>query len=151
MDPTLHVRVAYQIQRPVDQVFEAIVNPEKMSHYFISKGSARMETGKQVYWSFPEFPGEEPIQVKQVTANQLIEFSWKIDGIDHEVAIRLEQKGDADTLVVITEGERPNDESGLRWLTGNTEGWMNFLCCLKAYLEYGINLRKGGYDFYLQK
>ncbi|MBE8398177.1 ATPase, partial [Leptospira borgpetersenii serovar Hardjo-bovis] len=25
----------------------------------------------------------------------------------------------------------------------NCQGWMNMSCCLKAYLEYGINLRKG--------
>lgn len=30
---------------------------------------------------------------------------------------------------------------------GNTDGWANFLACLKAYLEYGINLRKGAFDF----
>jgi hypothetical protein len=27
---------------------------------------------------------------------------------------------------------------------GQVEGWTHFLCCLKAYLEYGINLRTGG-------
>lgn len=31
--------------------------------------------------------------------------------------------------------------------TENTEGWANFLACLKAYLDYGINLRKGAFDF----
>ena len=36
---------------------------------------------------------------------------------------------------------------GLHWFGGNTEGWANFLACLKAYLEFGINLRKGGFDF----
>jgi len=25
----------------------------------------------------------------------------------------------------------------------NSQGWMNMACCLKAWLEYGINLRKG--------
>ena len=25
-----------------------------------------------------------------------------------------------------------------------TQGWMHFLCCMKAYLEHGINLRKSG-------
>jgi len=30
---------------------------------------------------------------------------------------------------------------------GNTGGWANFLACLKAYLEYGINLRKDSFDF----
>ncbi len=39
------------------------------------------------------------------------------------------------------------NEMGLQWFGGNTEGWANFLACLKAYLEFGINLRKGGFDF----
>ncbi|MDR2039959.1 MAG: hypothetical protein LBQ60_18715 [Bacteroidales bacterium] len=28
-----------------------------------------------------------------------------------------------------------------------TEGWANFLACLKAWMEYGINLCKGAFDF----
>ena len=27
---------------------------------------------------------------------------------------------------------------------GNAGGWMHMMCCLKAFLEYGINLREGG-------
>jgi hypothetical protein len=55
--------------------------------------------------------------------------------------------GGNDTLVNITEKSRDNDESGINWLRQNTEGWANFLACLKAYLEYGINLRKGAFDY----
>ena len=32
-------------------------------------------------------------------------------------------------------------------LKGYTAGRANFLACLKAYLEYGINLRKVAFDF----
>jgi hypothetical protein len=46
-----------------------------------------------------------------------------------------------------TGGLQNNDEAGRRWLMQNTEGWANFLACLKAWLEYGINLRKGAFDF----
>ena len=56
------------------------------------------------------------------------------------------REGDG-TVVTITEKGRENDEAGLKWFMGNTEGWANFLACLKAYLEYGINLRKGAFDF----
>lgn len=31
-----------------------------------------------------------------------------------------------------------------------TGGWSNFPACLKAWLEYGINLRKGAFDFLKQ-
>ncbi|RRN78091.1 ATPase, partial [Pseudoxanthomonas sp. SGD-10] len=61
---TLFIKTKIQIAKPVDEVFEAIVNPEKMSNYFISRGSAIMESGKTIMWSFPEFDGEFPIKVQ---------------------------------------------------------------------------------------
>ena len=33
---------------------------------------------------------------------------------------------------------------GLKASYDNCGGWMHMSCCLKAYLEYGINLRAGG-------
>jgi len=53
--------------------------------------------------------------------------------------------------VTVSEKGRENDEPGIYWLKGNTEGWANFLACLKAYLEYGINLRQGAFDFLADK
>lgn len=61
--------------------------------------------------------------------------------------MNLEPKKDGSTVVRITEKEMENDETGINWLKGNTEGWANFLACLKAYLEFGINLRKGAFIF----
>lgn len=55
------------------------------------------------------------------------------------------------TLVTITEKSMEKNEAGIKWLKGNTEGWANFLACLKAYSEYGINLRKGGFDYLIKK
>jgi hypothetical protein len=53
---------------------------------------------------------------------------------------------DDEAFVTVREKSRDNDEAGIKWLKGNTAGWANFLACLKAYLEYGINLRKGAID-----
>ena len=36
------------IRKPVDQVFEAIVNPEITSKFWFRKGSGRLEAGKTV-------------------------------------------------------------------------------------------------------
>lgn len=58
--------------------------------------------------------------------------------------IMLESKGIKSTLVRITESGWPLDESGVLKCMGQTEGWTHFLCCLKAYVEHGIDLRKGG-------
>ncbi|RAJ08842.1 uncharacterized protein YndB with AHSA1/START domain [Chitinophaga skermanii] len=143
----LEIKAAIQIAKPIQEVFEAIVDPQKMSNYFIAKGSARMETGKTVTWQFPEFPDQFNITVLSVSAPSAIAFEWE-GAKDHvlKVDMQLQDKGAA-TVVRITEGTMPNDEEGIKWLRGNTEGWANFLACLKAYLEYNINLRTGAFDY----
>lgn len=141
---TLTITAKIQIQKPITKVFENIVNPEAMTQYFISKSTGVMESHKQLIWHFPEFDGDCPVQVVTVEAPNHIHFVWDTN---KSVKINLTALGSTDTLVTITEGEAENTEAGLRWYGQNTEGWANFLACLKAYTEYNINLRKGAFDF----
>ncbi|HTN47757.1 MAG TPA: SRPBCC domain-containing protein [Flavipsychrobacter sp.] len=143
----LSIKASIQIQKPAREVFEAIVDPEKMSHYFIERGSARLEEEKTVTWKWPEFEGDNPVRGGKIEQDHYISFYWDgAENVETLVEMKLESK-DAGTKITVTEGSLPNDEKGIKWLKGNTEGWANFLACLKAYLEYGINLRKGAFDF----
>ena len=146
-DQSLEINTAIQILKPVNEVFEAIVDPVQMSNYFISKSSGRMETGKQIMWKFPEFDMEFPIRVGKIIIDEYISYYWDVEGTELLVEMTLAPRGESSTLVTITEKSRANDEEGIKWLKGNTAGWANFLACLKAYLEYKINLRKGAFDF----
>ena len=147
----LEIKAALQISKPVNEVFEAIVDPTKMSNYFISKGSGRMEEDKEITWQFPEFDMDFPVRISKIERNKFISFHWDMDGIELLVEMTLVPRDSNSTVVTITEKGRNNDEAGIKWLKGNTEGWANFLACLKAYLEYGINLRKGAFDFMSDK
>lgn len=60
--------------------------------------------------------------------------------------MKLEEVKPGLTYVRITEKSKENNEAGIGWLKRNTEGWANFLACLKAWLEYGINLRKDAFN-----
>ncbi len=146
MENNLSIRTKIQISKPASEVFEAIINPEKMSNYFIAKGSAKMESGKTVLWSFPEFEGDFPIRVQQVKPVSFVSFYWDNESVETLVEITIDAVGE-ETVVTVTEKEMENNENGIKWLKGNTEGWANFLACLKAYTEYGINLRKGAFDY----
>ncbi len=149
----IEIKAAIQILKPVHEVFEAIVDPSKMSNYFISKSSGRMEEGKNLIWNFPEFEMDFPVRIGKIEMDKYISYYWKDmeDSRELLVEMTLTAKGDNNTTVVtITEKSRENDEAGIKWLKGNTEGWANFLACLKAYLEYGINLRKGAFDFLIK-
>jgi len=148
---TLEIKAALQISKPVNEVFEAIVDPTKMSNYFISKGSGRMEEDKEITWQFPEFDMDFPVRISKIERNKFISFHWDMDGIELLVEMTLVPRDSNSTVVTIKEKGRNNDEAGIKWLKGNTEGWANFLACLKAYLEYGINLRKGAFDFMSDK
>ncbi len=144
----LEIKTSIGILKPVQDVFENIVNPKKMSNYFIAESTGPMETGKTVNWKWPEFDERFDVQVKDVRPNQFISFTWPAEsGESMLVEITLEELPGNATKVIVTEKEQPNNEAGIKWLKGNTEGWANFLACLKAFSEYGINLRKGAFDF----
>jgi uncharacterized protein YndB with AHSA1/START domain len=143
----LEIKVALQISKSPAEVFEAIVDPEKMKNYFISNSTGKMEEGKTLYWEFPEFDMKFPVRIGKIENNKYISYHWDMDEHEHLVEMTLSAVENKSTVVTITEKARKNDETGIKWLMGNTEGWANFLACLKAYLEYGINLRKGGFDY----
>ena len=137
-----------QIQKPIDEVFEGIVNPDKMTKYFISESSGALETGKEVIWKFPEFEDKFPIKDIKIENNSSIYFVWDPETI---VKITLEKWEDDSTIVRVNEhGKELNDEN-LKWALENSGGWANFLACMKAFLEYGIQLRKGAFDFMRKK
>lgn len=143
----LEINVAMQIQRPVHQVYEAIVNPNIMSNYFISKSSGLMEEGNELIWNFPEFDLDCPVRVGKMVKDEYVSFYWIVDDIELLVEMFLTSNDDNSTLVTIHEKGMDNNEVGLKWLSGNSFGWANFLTCLKGYIEYKINLRKGAFDF----
>ena len=150
MDRTLDISAKIQILRPVQEVFEAIADPGKMTHYFISESTGRMEAGRSLIWRFPEFDMDVPVEVGKVVNGSLITYRWDNEGMKTEVEIQLTAVADTATIVEVKEGSMKNDERGIKWLKQNTEGWANFLCCLKGWVEYGINLRKGAFDFMRQ-
>ena len=143
----LSIKVKMQVGKTRNEVFEAIVNPDSMKKYFIGSSTGRMETGKKLQWTFPEFDEIIPVQINTITPNELISFYWDNSGTQLLVEIYLTDSLQGSTLITITEKSMPISDAGLQWLSGNSFGWSNFLSCLKAYLEYGINLRKGAFDF----
>jgi len=140
----LESNAVLQIQKPIEEVFEGIVNPAKMCKYFISESNGRMDAGKDLLWKFPEFPDFYPITNIKVVKPQMISYVWDPDTV---VNITLESLEDKSTLVRVNEKGKEMNEENLKWVIENSGGWANFLACIKAYLEYGIELRNGAFDF----
>lgn len=143
----LTAQSSIQILRPVNEVYETILNPEHLKNYFVSSATGPIEAYKTVIWKFPEFDETFPVTGILLKPNEFISFDWSGGQDDMMVEIYLEPYGKDFTVVKVIEYEFEDDEQGIENAMRQTNGWANFLACLKAYAEYGINLRKGAFDF----
>ena len=147
----LKFRVFAHISKPIEQVFEAVADPDQLSRYFTTGGAeGRLETGATVTWDFHDFPGAFPVHVIEVVPNERIVLEWKANddaAAPHNtrVAISFEAADDGRTLVAIEESGWRESDAGLKSAFGNCMGWSQMLCALKMWLEHGINLREGMY------
>ncbi|EMJ90551.1 SRPBCC family protein [Leptospira alstonii] len=156
----LKFTVQTKIQKPLEDVFQAVYDPRHLSGYFTTGGaSAPLKAGTEVIWKFADFPSEEGVRVfvKEMISNSKIVLEWDAHegsyegenelltagGYKTRTEMIFESLDPNNTLLKITESGWRESQAALDGSYMNCQGWMNMSCCLKAYLEYGINLRKG--------
>lgn len=142
----LKFTVQAKIRKPIDEVFDAVYNPKKLSKYFTTGGSSgSLDEGNEVMWDFHDYPGSFPIYVIRSIKNQKIEFEWAsaVETNRLRVEITFESIGEDSTLIKISEsGWTSIDQASLDESYSNCQGWTQMLCSLKTYLEYDKNLRE---------
>jgi len=147
----LKFQVQTRIQKPVAEVFNAVYDPVKLSGYFTNGGaSAPLDEGTTVEWAFADNPGDQklvfPVRVTRVIPGELIVLGWEgAKDLQTVVEIEFEPIGN-DTIVRIREKGWRENQDDLNSSYLNCFGWGQMLCCLKAYTEYGIDLRKGAFE-----
>ncbi len=138
-----NVKVNDTILKPVEEVFDAIINPEKITKYFASKVSGGLTQNKKVVWSFEDVGMELEVDVLKVQKDSLISLQWSACGKPTTINIYLEIESDDLTKIEITESSFELNEEDVSKAMGQTQGWTDFICCMKGYLYGGINLRRG--------
>ena len=129
------------IRRPVGQVFEAIVNPEITSKFWFSKGSGRLETGKQVQWDWESHDVSIQVTAKAIEPNKRIVIEWPGYSGPSMVKWTFAPQKDGTTFVRITEAGFTGDGDELvKQVADSTQGFTLVLAGLKALLEHNIRL-----------
>jgi len=157
----LNFRISGRIAKPVEDVFEAIVNPDSLSEFFTTGGAkGRLEEGATVMWSFAEAPGEFPVKIVELVPNKKIVFEWNAyEGKTGEIGAEMftadymttvtmlfTATDDGRTLVQIIEEGWPETPGGLRGSYTNCEGWTIMLLAMKSWLEHRIDIAKDLYS-----
>ena len=139
---TLHFTVSQSIRKPIAEVFHAIVDPQIISTYFPTSSSGPLVAGAKVTWTWPA-DAEEYFFVDNVIANEKIEGHWKAWKVEYDVRTTFTfiAKEAGVTLVRISEDGFHSDEAGRESSYGQCSGWTHMLLCLKARLEFDIDLR----------
>ncbi len=132
-----------RIRKPAAQIFEAIVSPEHLNRYFTSKAKGRLEPGSGITWEWKDHPTPVPVTVVESLPPKRLVFEWPTHDKTYKTTVQfdLEDQGDQGTIVRVREGSWRVDSAGLENSYDNSGGWMHMLCCLKAYLDFGIDLR----------
>jgi uncharacterized protein YndB with AHSA1/START domain len=129
------------IRRPVEEVFQAIVNPEITSRFWFSKGSARLETGKTVHWDWESHDVSIDVLAKAIEPNTRVLIEWPGYTGPTEVEWALQPIPDGTTFVRVRESGWTGDADKLvRYVADSTQGFTLMLVGMKALLEHDIRL-----------
>jgi uncharacterized protein YndB with AHSA1/START domain len=142
----LKFQVQAKIRRPVQEVFNAVYDPKKLSGYFTTGGATGpLDEGKKVIWRFADYPQDVEVAVKKVEPNQRIVLEWQAMDRPYNTTVDMtfDSIDSGSTLVKIAESGWKENQKDLDSSYGNAQGWMHMICCMKAYIEHGINLREG--------
>ena len=139
MESKIFVQSQMLIRKPINEVFEAFINPEITTHFWFTKSSGKLVEGETILWEWEMYGAKSEVKVHQIIPNQLIKTEWGSPATNVDYEFKEMEKG---TLVIIKSyGYSQTGDELLAVINDNTGGFTTVLDGCKAYLEHGINLR----------
>ncbi len=136
------VEVHTKIGKPIAEVFDAVVNPEKVGIYFATGGvNVPMAEGRNISWKFKDISFEQDMKIRRLVENRKIELEWFTEeGKRTDVTITFDKISEDRTMITIVHSGYEENQKGLEDSYSHCEGWTVMLASLKVYLEHGIVL-----------
>ena len=134
-------KAGMMIRKPIEEVFEAFVNPEITTKFWFTKSSGRLEAGKQLTWEWEMYNFITRVNVKVIEENKRILIVWG----DPEKATKVEwnfksYNNDATFVSITNSGFKGDGDSVVAQALDSTGGFTTVLDGAKAWLEHNINL-----------
>jgi uncharacterized protein YndB with AHSA1/START domain len=130
-----------QIRRPVAEVFEAFVDPKITSKFWFTKGSERLDAGKEVNWEWEMYKFSVMVKVKQLDPNRRLLVEWSAYDDPTTIEWVFTPLPDNTTFVSITNsGFHGDGDQVVKQALDSTEGFAFVLAGAKALLEHNLIL-----------
>ena len=132
----LVVRAEMLIRRPVDEVFEAFVNPAVTSKFWFTRSSGPLIEGQSVTWYWDMYGVSGEVAVKAIEPNRRILIEWPAP-----VEWLFDDRRDGTTYVsIVASGFSGSDDDKVAQAIDSQGGFSMTLAGCKALLEHGIEL-----------
>ena len=129
------------IRKPVAEVFEAFVNPAVTTQFWFTKGSGRLEAGKQITWEWEMYNVSAQVDVKAIEPNKRILIEWTgYSGLNPVEWVFTPHKNDTTFVSVTESGFTGTDDEIVQQALSSTGGFTMVLAGAKAWLEHKIHL-----------
>ncbi|WP_449621732.1 SRPBCC family protein [Robertmurraya sp. Marseille-Q9965] len=130
-------KVEMLIRKPVEEVFEAFIDPSITTKFWFTKSSGRLAVGKRIRWDWEMYGVSAELEVKDLEQNKRILIKFD-DDTTAEWIFTLRPEG---TFVTITNsGFKGSPNEIVNQVIDSTGGFTIVLCGLKALLEHNIIL-----------
>ena len=127
------------IRKPINEVFNAFIDPEITTKFWFTKSSGRMEVGKEINWEWEMYGVSAKVNVKMIKLNELILIEWGEPST--KVEWKFLPKSEDTTLVQISNwGFRGTEDEIFAKAIDSMGGFSFLLAGLKALLEHGVEL-----------
>jgi uncharacterized protein YndB with AHSA1/START domain len=129
------------IRKPIEQVFQAFINPEITTKFWFTKSSGKLEEGKETEWTWEMYNHSISVRSKMIELNKKIVIEWGNSDEITTVEWTFKNLGEGRTFVsIINIGFQGETEKLISQIRDSTEGFALVLAGLKAYLEHNIEL-----------
>lgn len=129
------------IRKPVQDCYEAFVNPEITRNFWFTQGSGRLDEGRTVTWTWETYGVSSPATPKEIIPNEKIVVEWGEPDHASTIEWKFKTLGDGTFVTIRAYGFAGDDDSRVKMAIDSTDGFAIVLCGLKAWLEHGIRLR----------
>jgi uncharacterized protein YndB with AHSA1/START domain len=139
MKNQIPVEAQMLIRKPVEQVFQAFIDPAITVHFWFTKSSGKLEIGKTVIWEWEMYDVKSTATVQDIITNEKITVLWG----PPETLVEFKFKSLSPDRTYVTIHQRGFQQTGdelLQVLIDSTGGFTTVLDGCKAFLEHGINL-----------
>ncbi len=127
------------IRRPVQEVFQAFIDPAVTTNFWFTRSSGPLAAGQTLTWEWEMYGVAANVFVKEIVPLQKIVTEWgePVTTVDYEFRALTD---DTTYVTIKNYGFQLTGNELIEAIKDNTGGFTTVLDGLKAWLEHGVKL-----------